>query len=77
MALTNYLTQTLILITLFYGFGFGLFYQVSLTQGVLITIALYLIQVCWSNLWFKKFKYGPLEWFWRGLTYKNFDSIVK
>jgi uncharacterized protein len=75
MALTNYLTQTLILITLFYGFGFGLFYQVSLTQGVLITIALYLIQVCWSNLWFKKFKYGPLEWLWRGLTYKKFEPL--
>jgi uncharacterized protein len=75
MALTNYLTQTLILITLFYGFGFGLFYQVSLTQGVLITIVLYLIQVCWSNLWFKKFKYGPLEWLWRGLTYKKFEPL--
>ena len=75
MALTNYLTQTLILITLFYGFGFGLFYKVSLAQGVLITIALYLIQVVWSNLWFKKFKYGPLEWLWRGLTYKKFEPL--
>ncbi len=75
MALTNYLTQTLILVTLFYGFGFGLFYQVSLAQGVLMTIALYLIQVCWSNLWFKKFKYGPLEWLWRGLTYKKFEPL--
>jgi len=75
MALTNYLTQTLILITLFYGFGFGLFYKVSLAQGVLITIALYLIQVVWSNFWFKKFKYGPLEWLWRGLTYKKFEPL--
>jgi uncharacterized protein len=75
MALTNYLTQTLILITLFYGFGFGLFYRVSLTQGVMITITLYLIQIIWSNLWFKKFKYGPLEWFWRGLTYKKFEPF--
>lgn len=75
MALTNYLTQTLILIILFYGFGFGLFYRVSLAQGVLITITLYLLQVIWSNLWFKKFKYGPLEWFWRGLTYKKFEPL--
>ncbi|MBM4234972.1 MAG: DUF418 domain-containing protein [Firmicutes bacterium] len=75
MALTNYLTQTLILITLFYGFGFGLFYKVSLAQGVVITIALYLLQVLWSNLWFKKFKYGPLEWLWRGLTYKKFEPL--
>lgn len=75
MALTNYLTQTLILITLFYGFGFGLFYRVTLAQGVLITIALYLIQVVWSNFWLKKFKYGPLEWLWRGLTYKKFEPL--
>ncbi len=75
MALTNYLTQTLILVFLFYGFGFGLFYRVSLAQGVLITIALYLIQIVWSNLWFKKFKYGPLEWLWRGLTYKKFEPF--
>ncbi len=73
MALTNYLTQTLILITLFYGFG--LFYKISLAQGVLITIALYLIQIIWSNLWFKNFKYGPLEWLWRGLTYKKFEPL--
>ncbi len=75
MALTNYLTQTLILITLFYGFGFGLFFRVSLAQGLLITIVLYLIQVVWSNIWFKKFKYGPLEWLWRGLTYKKFEPL--
>lgn len=75
MALTNYLTQTLILITLFYGYGFGLFYRVSLAQGVLITIVLYLIQIIWSNLWFKKFKFGPLEWLWRGLTYKKFEPL--
>jgi uncharacterized protein len=75
MALTNYLSQTLILITLFYGFGFGYFNQVSLAQGILITFVLYLIQVVWSNLWFKKFKYGPLEWFWRGLTYKKFEPF--
>jgi len=75
MALTNYLTQTLILITLFYGFGFGLFYRVTLAQGVLISITLYLIQVVWSNIWFKKFKYGPMEWLWRGLTYKKFEPL--
>ena len=75
MALTNYLAQTLILVTLFYGFGFGFFYRVSLAQGALITIVIYLIQVAWSNFWFKTFKYGPLEWLWRGLTYKKFEPL--
>lgn len=75
MALTNYLSQTLILITFFYGYGFGFFYRLSLAQGILLTLALYLLQVFWSNLWFKKFKYGPLEWLWRGLTYKKFEPF--
>jgi len=71
MALTNYLAQTLICVTLFYGFGFGLFGSVSATQGVFIVVAIYLLQVAWSNLWFRKFRYGPMEWFWRMLTYKK------
>jgi uncharacterized protein len=72
MALTNYLAQTFICVTLFYGFGFGLYASVSATQGVLIAIAIYLLQVFWSNLWFRKFRYGPMERLWRTLTYKNF-----
>ena len=71
MALTNYLAQTLICVTIFYGFGFGLYGSVSATQGVLIVIAIFLLQVVWSNLWFRKFRYGPMEWFWRTLTYNK------
>jgi uncharacterized protein len=75
MALTNYLSQTLILITLFYGYGFGYFNRFSLAQGILLTLSLFLLQVLWSNLWFRKFKFGPLEWLWRGLTYKKFEPF--
>ena len=71
MALTNYLSQTLVCMIIFYGFGFGLYGQVSLFEGILITIAIYLVQVAWSNAWLSKFKYGPMEWFWRVLTYKK------
>ena len=77
MALTNYLTQTLICVTIFYGFGFGLYGSVSATQGVLIVITIYLLQVIWSNLWFRKFRYGPMEWFWRTLTYKKREPFIK
>jgi len=71
MALTNYLSQTLVCMIIFYGFGFGLYGQVSLFEGIFITIAIYLAQVAWSNAWLSKFKYGPMEWFWRVLTYKK------
>lgn len=71
MALTNYLAQTAICILVFYGFGLGLFAQVSVTEGILIALLIYFIQIAWSNLWLKKFRYGPMEWFWRLLTYKK------
>jgi len=76
MALTNYLSQTLICILLFYGFGLGLFAEISVLQGIFITLVIYLVQVVWSNLWFRKFKYGPMEWFWRMLTYRKKEKFL-
>lgn len=77
MALTNYLSQTLICIFLFYGIGLGLYGKVTVMQGIAITVAIYLVQVVWSNLWFKAFRYGPMEWLWRMLTYKRKEPFLK
>ena len=76
MALTNYLAQTVICIFIFYGFGLSLYGQVSIIAGIIITISIYLVQVVWSNLWMKKFYYGPMEWLWRVMTYKNVQLFV-
>lgn len=75
MALTNYLTQTIICILIFNGYGLGLYNKISVTQGVMIALTIYLVQVAWSNLWLSKFRYGPMEWFWRLLTYKKRQSF--
>ncbi len=77
MALTNYLSQTIICMVIFYGFGFGWFGQISLTRGVLLTIIIYAVQVILSHLWLKIFQYGPLEWLWRILTYKQVQPLLK
>jgi uncharacterized protein len=69
MAFTNYILQTLICTTIFYGHGFGLFGSVSRTVQFLITISIWIILIVFSNLWLKFFHYGPLEWLWRSLTY--------
>lgn len=76
MALTNYLSQTLICVIIFYGYGFGLYGRVPVSTGILITIAIFLVQVAWSNAWMRKFKYGPMEWFWRFLTYKKRQQFM-
>jgi len=71
MALTNYLSQTLICVIIFYGFGFGFFGQLTIYQGIMLTVAIFLLQVLWSSIWLKRFKFGPMEWIWRNITYKK------
>lgn len=69
MALTNYLLQTLICTTLFYGYGFGLYGNVSAGTGLLIVLAVYTVQVMLSRWWMGRFAYGPMERLWRLGTY--------
>lgn len=69
MALTNYLMQTIIGITLFYGVGFGLGGNIGPSIFFPIAFGIYILQIIYSNLWFKYFNYGPMEWIWRQLTY--------
>ena len=68
MALTNYLLQTLICTTLFYGYGFGLYGRSGLGRHPL-TLAIYAVELAWSAWWLRRFRFGPMEWLWRTLTY--------
>jgi uncharacterized protein len=70
MPLTNYLMQTAICTTLFYGWGFGLFNKVGPAAGVVLALAIFfVIQVPWSVWWLKRHDRGPLEMLWSRLTY--------
>lgn len=71
MAFTHYLTQSLLLTTIFYGHGLGLMHQVSLAQGVAITLVIYVIQVVISHYWLQRFPQGPMEALWRRGTYRG------
>jgi uncharacterized protein len=68
-ALSNYILQTLVCTTIFYGHGFGLFGEVSRLGQVGIMLAVWTGQVALSTLWMKHYAIGPLEWAWRSLTY--------
>ncbi len=68
MAITNYLMQTVICTTLFYGYGFGL-YGIGEALGIVLTVVIWLVQVAWSAWWLKRFRFGPVEWLWRTITY--------
>ena len=69
LALTNYIAQTVIGITLFYGFGLGLFGRLERWQLALVFLAVAALQIGGSVLWLRYFRYGPLEWVWRSLIF--------
>lgn len=75
MAFTNYLMHTVICTTLFYGHGFGLFGKVDRTVQFLIVILIFAFQMWLSPLWLTHFRFGPMEWLWRSLTYRKLQPM--
>ncbi len=69
MAFTNYILQSIICTIIFYGFGFGLFNQLGRFPQQLIVLGIWGIQLAISPWWLKRYRFGPLEWLWRTLTY--------
>ena len=75
MALTNYIVQSAIGLFLFSSVGLGWYEQLSPTQVLLLAVSVFIVQVFFSKLWLSYFKYGPLEWLWRCLSYKTLLKI--
>jgi uncharacterized protein len=69
MALTNYLTATVLCTTLFEGYGFGQFAALGRAQLYLVVLGVWCVQVVFSRLWMRAYRFGPAEWAWRSLTY--------
>nr|MDQ3082651.1 DUF418 domain-containing protein [Gemmatimonadota bacterium] len=67
MALTNYMIQIVILDLTFANYAIGL--EVSPLAGLAAATALFLIGGAYSRWWLARFRYGPLEWLWRSITY--------
>jgi uncharacterized protein len=64
-ALSNYLLQTVLCTTIFYGHGLGLFARVERVGQLLIVVGIWIVQLAWSVWWTRRFAVGPLEWVWR------------
>ena len=67
-AFTNYLGTSILMTGLFYGWGLGLFGELTRSQLWLVVIAMWLVMLAWSKPWLDRFEYGPLEWLWRSLA---------
>jgi uncharacterized protein len=68
-AFSCYIAESLICTTIFYGYGFGLFGRVDRFQQLLVVLAVWLVLLAVSPIWLRNFRFGPLEWLWRSLTY--------
>ncbi len=69
MALTNYIGQTLICTLLFYDFGFGFYGEFQRYQLYLVVLTIAAVEMAFSVVWLRTYRFGPLEWIWRSLTY--------
>ncbi len=74
MALTNYLSQSLICGIYFYGYALG-HWGMPRGQQVIFVLVIFSAQVAFSHWWLSKFPYGPMEWFWRGFTYRQIPKF--
>jgi uncharacterized protein len=75
MALTNYLTQSLICLLIFTGTGLAWYGQLARHELYYVVIAIWVLQLIWSPLWLNHFRHGPAEWLWRSATYWKWQPL--
>jgi uncharacterized protein len=71
MALTNYIMHSLICMIIFTGVGFGLYGKLQRYELYYVVLAVWIFQLIISPIWLRYYYFGPLEWIWRKLSYRN------
>lgn len=74
-ALTNYIFQSLLATFIFYGFGLGLYGQLNRLAQLSVVVGIWGVQLLISHWWMARFRYGPLEWAWRTVTYWRWQPM--
>lgn len=77
MSLTCYVTQGLIGVPLFYGYGLALHRHLGTFTSALVGAAIFAVQCVCAHLWLRRFHYGPLEWLWRSGTFLDFATPLR
>jgi uncharacterized protein len=76
-AFTNYLGTSLVMMVVFQGWGLGLFGELNRPQLYIVVVLTWALMLAWSKPWLDRFRYGPLEWLWRCLTYRRVFALRK
>ena len=69
LAFSNYVGTSLVMVALFQGWGLGLFGRFHRVELLAFVLGGWVVMLLWSKWWLDRFRYGPLEWLWRCLTY--------
>lgn len=77
MALSNYLMHSVICTTLAYSYGLGLYGEVSHAAGLGLTVLIFVFQIPLSAWWLSRFRFGPMEWLWRSLSYGRMQPMKR
>ena len=75
MALTNYLAHSVVAALLFHSYGLGLYGAMSPGIGLLVVAVIFGLQIPFSLWWLQRFRFGPVEWLWRTLTYRKLQPL--
>ncbi len=76
-AFTNYLGTSIIMTTIFYGYGLGLFGYVGRIELWAFVLGAWAVMLLWSKPWLERFRYGPLEWLWRSLARLKIQPLAR
>lgn len=77
IAFTNYLGTSILMMVVFQGWALGLFGQLNRPQLYIVMALVWVVMLAWSKPWLDRYRYGPLEWLWRCLTYGQLFPLQK
>lgn len=77
VAFTNYLGTSVVMMILFHGWGLGLFGALNRPQLYGVMLLAWALMLAWSKPWLDRYRFGPLEWLWRCLTYRTVFPLKK
>ena len=77
MALTNYIMHSVICAFVFTGIGFSLFGKLQRYELYYVVVGIWIFQLIVSPIWLKYYRFGPLEWLWRCLTYRKIQPFKR
>lgn len=75
MAFSNYLGTSLVMTFIFHGWGLGLYARYGRAELLVFVVFGWIAMLAWSKPWLKRFRFGPLEWAWRSLTYGRLEPL--